>query len=179
MQRIGRECVLDVGEEQLLVLLLMVRSKLDARREIGQEFVARGVDEIRDAAIDVRAIAIDIFDRRPRELSPLRPRKEAADGLVVGIEEKRVAGVKRLVLAFKAAEHELLEEPRRVRDVPLRWARVVHALHDVVLDGKRRTDLLRRAAHFSVARRDSAAVDRMASGKPYGKLHSVSFLAWW
>src|ERR671936_1525250 len=52
---------------------------------------------------------------------------------VVRVEEKRILRIERLVLGHIRREHERLEEPAGVREVPLRGTDVGHRADDVVL----------------------------------------------
>ena len=55
-----------------------------------------------------------------------------ADGLVIGIEAIGKALVIEPVLIVERPQHKGLEEPRRVRQVPLGRARIVHCLDDLI-----------------------------------------------
>ena len=85
-----------------------------------------------------RAVGIHLGDRRPREQPPLRPRAcRAPDGLVVRVEQVAVGGVERAVARLVRREHERLEEPGGVGQVPLRGAGVGHRLHHLVFGTQR------------------------------------------
>ena len=114
------------------MLLLVVEAKLEPPTRITVE---RAVQEcMRYPGIDRCAIRVDPVQARPREHAAPRSLDPRADRFVVAVEQERVRRIERL-----AAQHERLEEPRGVREVPLRRARVRHRLDDVVLGRQRRT----------------------------------------
>jgi hypothetical protein len=127
-QRLRPEHVLRVGQDQLLVLLLVMQAELDSR---GIEH-ALG-EATRDALVDLRAIRVHALEARPREHPTPWPIDARPDGLVVAVEQLRERRIE-----HRFGEDEGLEEPGRVREVPLRGARIDHGLHDLVLDGERR-----------------------------------------
>src|SRR6185436_14448871 len=116
---VAREQVLDVGEDQLLVLLLVVEAELEDRREIVLERAASRREERADVRVDVRAVGEDLRQRRPRDEAALGTRVLASHEVVVGIEENAEALVEGLVLREPGLENERLEEPARVGQVPL------------------------------------------------------------
>ena len=65
------------------------------------------------------------------------PRMPRADRLVVGVEEIFVGRIEHAVVRARAAQHEGLEEPRRVRQVPLGRTGVGHRLDRLVLGRQR------------------------------------------
>ena len=81
-----------------------------------------------------------------------------ADGVVVGVEQHRTR-VEGRVAGSVRREHERLEEPRRVREVPLGRARVGHRLHDAVLGRQRRRE--RERLRADVARSVARAARRV------------------
>ena len=73
----------DVGEDQFLVLLLMVQPQLDQPRQRRPLAIGTGGDEVLHRGIDVLAIGVDVGHRRTRQQAPLRPRMARAEGLVL------------------------------------------------------------------------------------------------
>ena len=137
LERLRRERVLRVGQHQFLMLLLVLKPELDALR-IGVAAMVRP----RDAIVDLGAIRVHLAQRRPRHPAAPRAIDARADRVVVAVPQIRRARVERL-----AGEHELLEEPRRVREVPLRRARVGHRLELRVLGGERCAQAQRAGTH--------------------------------
>src|SRR5690606_17350198 len=80
-----------------------------------------------------------------------RPRVHRADAVVVAVEQVVPLRIHRRI-AVARAEHEALEEPGRVRQVPLGRAGVGHALHHRVLGRQRRGQRDAARAHRAVAR---------------------------
>ena len=134
-QRIARQEMLQVGQEQLLVLLLVMEAELDQRRDVR---MSAACQQVRHAFIDMIAIGANLLERRARQQATVRPPVPIADRLVVGIKEIAEPGIEVPIPRHVRAEHELLEEPGRVREVPLRGARVRHALHHAIFRRQRR-----------------------------------------
>jgi hypothetical protein len=122
------------------VLLLVMQAELEPRPRAVVERAGR--ERMRHAAIDRGAIGVHAIEARVREHAPARPLDARADRLVVAVEQELERRIKRL-----AAEHERLEEPGGVCEVPLRGARVGHRLDDGIFRRQRSTQLDRPAAH--------------------------------
>jgi len=148
VRRVERQHVLDVGEQQLLVLLFVMQAERD---EVFQLALVRLRQQREHAFIDVRAIAFHRFQRRPRDEAALRPRMLLADALVVAVEEHAKAGIEGTEPALVAFEHEGLEEPRDMCEVPLGGARVGHRLHLAVFGRQRGDELQARLADAPIA----------------------------
>ena len=78
----------DIGQQQFLMLLLVMAAELDQRprrlgRQIGQRLDQRG--------IDMGAIGADLVERRPRQHAARCARVALALGLVIAVEQKREA----------------------------------------------------------------------------------------
>ena len=90
--RVLREGVQDVGEQQLLMLLLVIEPELDSgAQDFGKRCRARFDDQPLDRRIDMRAIGGDLAGVRPRDQPALRPRMARAGGDVIGVEQEREA----------------------------------------------------------------------------------------
>src|SRR5665213_2795041 len=136
-KRIHPEDVLDVRDEQLLMLLLVMESEHDERIRRMILILVDLAEERAHRFIDMSAILEDFAHRRSRH-EPAHRATVALAGLhVVGIEEKRVPRIRRYVLGRVRTEDERLEEPARVREMPLGGAHVGHAADDVVLGVER------------------------------------------
>src|SRR4051812_5730685 len=132
--------MLDVGEHQLLVLLLVMEAELDD--------VTRLV-ELGHARIDVRAVLHHFLDGGTGQKAARGAIPARADGVVVRVEEERVARIEGLV-AVARGEHEGLEEPGGVREMPLERAAVRHRLRHEILDGEAATDRFGSPSHLTV-----------------------------
>src|SRR6266576_2441970 len=74
--RVAREGVLDVGEQELLVLLLVMETERDREVELGDIVGPREPSEHR--LVDVRAVALHLGEARTREQTALGPRVSLA-----------------------------------------------------------------------------------------------------
>ena len=90
-------------------------------------------EQLLHGQIDVAAIGIHLAHRRPRQQPPPRPFERRAVGLVVGVEKMVVALVQRAVTRQERLQHEGLEEPGDMGQMPLRRAHVRHALDHMIL----------------------------------------------
>ena len=95
-------------------------------------------------------VAEHLAHRGPRDQAALRATVPFACLHVIGIEEERVARIGRSIRGIERREHEGLEEPARVCEMPLRGAHVAHRAHDVVLRFERPAARLRVGAHVAV-----------------------------
>src|SRR5690606_8894784 len=102
----------------------------------------------------------------------LGARVHAPDGLVVGVEQVVEARVELAVAGREIAQHEALEEPRDVREVPLRRTDVGHRLHDGVLDAERFAERERPAARRAKTLRERPGLGpREGVAAPYAGAH--------
>jgi hypothetical protein len=124
-QRIARERVQQVGQQQLLMLLLVLQAELDERRRVRR----RVAQQRRDARVDVGAPGTHLGERGPRHQPALGPRMARTDPFVVAVVEHTIGRMERREARLEALEHEGLEEPGHMREVPLGRARVGHRLH--------------------------------------------------
>jgi hypothetical protein len=135
--RIAREQVLEVGEDELLVLLLVVEAELDARRGPGSRSPRTARASPRPRERDRPA--------RSRGRVATTGRAPAADGArrrdVIRVEQHAERRIERHE-ALALGEDERLEEPGRVGEVPLDRARVGHRLERAVLGRERRGERL-------------------------------------
>ncbi len=146
----GRE---DVGQHQFLVLLLVIDAELDQlerrRRKLGQS--ARS-----SASSTCAAIAAHLVQRRAAEHAPLGPRMPLALALVIAVEQIGEALVERPVAGHMVAQHEGLEEPGRVGEVPFGRRGVGERLDrrvGVADSGAARSSVSARVANSRAARR--------------------------
>src|SRR5262249_22454336 len=108
-ERVLRERVLDVREDQLLVLLLMVEADLDDLRDLGVPALPELTERARELRVDVRAIAIDLLDRGPGEEPSPGTAVAVAHGVVIRVEQVAIPRVIRR--DPQRREDERLEEP--------------------------------------------------------------------
>ena len=83
MRRVERKRVQNVGQQQLLMLLLVIEPDLDDRNEPAE--IARGFDQRRHRLVDMGAIGGDLGGARTRHQAALRPRLARPGGDVIGI----------------------------------------------------------------------------------------------
>jgi hypothetical protein len=93
-QRVERQQMQEIREDQLLVLLFVLQAKLD-EVERAQRQASAASQQCFQARVDLRAIAAHLVHRWTREQAPLRSRMAAADGVVVRVEEMPEARVER------------------------------------------------------------------------------------
>ena len=118
--RVLRKGVQDVGEHQLLMLLLVVQADLQNARDLGPRRAARLGDQRFSRRIDMRAVLRDLDGIRPRDQPTLRPRMARTGGDVIRVEQEREALVVNRVARHVRLNQKRLEEPGRVRAMPLR-----------------------------------------------------------
>ena len=71
--RVLRKGVQDVGEDQFLVLLLVVEADLEDAQHLRKAFLVGTRDQPLDRRVDMRAIRGDLGAVRPRDEPALRP----------------------------------------------------------------------------------------------------------
>src|SRR6202045_1909804 len=87
MKRILREDMLDVGDEQLLVLLLVMNAENDDRLEFCEKFLVHARQKIIDVLVDRRAIAMCFLDGRSRDQPAQIAPMHVPRGVVIRIKE--------------------------------------------------------------------------------------------
>ena len=122
----------DIGEQQFLMLLLMMEADLEHARKLGKGALGHHADQLLHCRIDMRAIVGDALRIRARDQTALRPRVTRAGGDIIGIEQKREVIIEGHVIRHMRLQQELLEEPCGVRAVPLGRTGIRHRLHDLV-----------------------------------------------
>ena len=167
MKRVGEQGVLDVGGDQLLVLLLVFEAKaytttgLDAGGGVWQ-----GLEQARNRGVHMGAVGEDVRDGRARKAGAEGFGGHVAEGVVVGVEEPVEVGVEVGVVGEKFAEDEGLKEPGSVGQVPLGGAGLRTGLDHQVLRRERRGQGERGCSHGTVAlqQRGSGLDWRLANG---------------
>ena len=154
----GRE---DVGQEQLLVLLLVVDAELDQRQRFGRQRRQRALERL----VDMSAIGADLVERRAAEHAAPGPRVTRAFAFVIAVEQEGVALVERAVAGDVIAQHEGLEEPGGVGEMPFGRRGVGERLDGGVGVRQRRGEVERQ-----LARREQSLGERAAgSGTNRGR----------
>ena len=82
--------------------------------------------------VDVRAILAHARQRRTREQAAPIARVARSDRLVIRVEKEREVRIEHAVARY-AAQHELLEEPAGVRQMPFDRTRIRHRLQCAIL----------------------------------------------
>ncbi len=126
VQRVLRKQMQQIGEQQFLMLLLVVQPKFEQRSWSG---LARQTLQRR---IDMSAKGQNLFERRPGEQAALRARVARADGFVIRVEEIAEGRIEHAVARQMRREDELLEKPGGVRQMPFGRTGVGHGLHGAV-----------------------------------------------
>ena len=129
LQRVLGQEVLGVHQQKLLVLLLMMKPEFDKLIDT----VVTSCQQCSHRVRDVAPIGQDFPDPGPGDHAALRPRMPRTDRLVVGIEKIFIGRVEHPVVPRMRPQHEGLEEPRRVGQVPFGRTGVRHRLDRLVL----------------------------------------------
>ena len=146
-QRVLREEVKDVSEQQLLVLLLVMAAERDQIARRRRQVVERPCDR----GVDMGAIGANVVKRRPAQQPARRPRNPRALGLVIAVVEEGEARVEGTVAGNEVAQDEGLEEPGRVREMPFGRRSVRHRLEAGVCVGQIARQREREGPHAIVA----------------------------
>src|SRR5439155_6459365 len=162
-----RKSVQDVGEQKLLMLLLVMQPDLENTQHFRQLRVLRALEQSLDGRVDMGAEGGNAFAVRPREEPPPRPRVARPGGDVIGIEEIRELLVEDPITGKMGDQDELLEEPRRVRAMPFGRAGVRHRLHQLVLGAQGSGAMLGLRAHGAEGIAPKGA--RIVGGGAYGR----------
>ena len=141
-ERVLREEMFEVGEQQFLMLLFVLDAEFDQRVRRGGQIGQRGLHR----GIDMRAPDADVVERRAGQQAALRARVARAFGLIIAVEQIGVAIVERAVARDMVAQDEGFEEPCRVREVPFGGRGIGHRLRAGVGVGQRRDEVERQAA---------------------------------
>src|SRR5579859_3683487 len=109
MERIAPESVLDIGDEQFLVLLLMVQAKRHQLLHLGSH--GAGLKQLKHVLIDMGAIFADLFQRRARESVAQRLFRLLSHGVVIGVKKIAKLRMERLVSGQVRRKNECLKKP--------------------------------------------------------------------
>src|ERR1022692_3502218 len=131
------------------MLLLMIQTERDQLLQIDINVTRQ---QRPYAFVDALAIVDDLGQCRARQVPALRPSMHGSYRLVVRIEKNHPIWMKGYIACI-ASEHELLEEPSHMRQVPFRRTCVLHRLHCGVFGREPSTERYCRGANAQVARR--------------------------
>ena len=167
--RVLREGMQDVGEQQFLVLLLVMQADLQNREYALRVRRRHLLDQPLDRRIDMGAIAGDVLAVRPGDQAALGAGVARPSGDIIGVEQERKTLIENPVGGIVRHQQELLEEPGDVRAVPFGRRGVGHRLDDLVLGRQRRGALFRLRAHATkgVAPDSARRIERLP-GRPTG-----------
>ena len=140
-QGIARQDVLDVGDQQLLMLLLVVQPQLHQARELGITTLLQPTDQAHHLLVDLGAVGIDLLHRRPGQSPSNVPGHALSKALVVRIEDEVIARMTGPIVVGKFFQDHALEEPGGVTQVPLGRTDVRHGLYYVVLGAERPAEI--------------------------------------
>ncbi len=133
MQRVLREQVQNIREQQFLVLLFVVAAEFDQFGDGRRKIV---LHQRSHRAIDMLAIRVNRIQSGTRDHAASGARLTGADALVIGVEQEIELRIEHAIAAKIRLENHFLEEPRRMREVPFCRACVGHRLHGRVGVGK-------------------------------------------
>jgi hypothetical protein len=125
-ERVLREGVQDVGDQQFLVLLLVIEPDLEHGQDRLEGTGRRLAQQRIDGAVHMRAIGRDLVGGRAGDQPAQDARLTRAGGDVVRVEQVVQPLVVNGVAGQVLAQQELLEEPGRVGAMPLSRAGIGH-----------------------------------------------------
>src|SRR5580658_10757964 len=174
-QRVAEECVQHVGEQQLLMLFLVVGAELDAAQRF-RIWIA--LKQLLDRGIDVLAVTENLGERRTRKrgaqlLVGDRFFWERRKTFVIAIEEPGKIGVEDLVSGKKLAQDKGLEEPSGVGEVPFGWGSLGAGLYHHVFGRERLAQ-----AHGLAARIAKPCGERGLQNRGSGRAQRFTLRIW-
>ena len=134
-QRVLREQMQNVGEQQFLMLLFVIASEFDQLGDGRRKIV---LHERFHRAVHVMPVGGDRLERGARDHAASGTGLTSADAFVIGVEQEIELRIERAVAGQIRFENHPLEEPCRMREMPFRGARVRHRLHGRVGVGQGR-----------------------------------------
>jgi len=164
IERILREDVLDVGDEEFLMLLFVMKAEREDRFDFREESVVRLFEQPRHALIDRFTKSVGLRHGRPRNQSAEIAPMHVAGGVVIGIEKVGVLRNLGAISRHPDFHHESFEKPAGVREVPFRGAHVRHRLHNVIFGLEVPAKMRAEIAHFPILSNQTLAARFRASG---------------
>ena len=151
-QRVLRQQVLDIGQHQFLVLLLVLQTQFE---QIGQlrarSRTGIGLQQTDHARIDILPVGAHLKHAGPGQQAALGARMARADAVVIRIEQHPKSAMKGDELRLQRFQHEGFKKPGRVRQMPFQRTGVRHRLRAAILVGQRGHQQQRVLAHAFVA----------------------------
>ena len=144
-QRILREQVQDVGQQQLLMLLFMLQAERHDRAQL--RVAGMGAQQRLNALVNVAPVLQYLAQRGARQQAATRSRVLVADRVVVGVEQHPKGRMKRQEAAFALLQYKGFKKPGRVGQVPLGRTGIGHRLHAAVFGRQRRHQRGTACAH--------------------------------
>ena len=137
-----------IGQQQLLVLLLVLQSQFDQ----GQEHctVQPRLQQNLHTLVNVGTVCQHLSKRRPREQPALGAWMFGTDTVVVGVEKHPERRVVRLKPGRVRFQHKGLKKPGGMRQMPFDRARVWHGLRAAILGRQRCSQRHRACTHGGV-----------------------------
>ncbi len=151
LERIERQDVLDVHEQQFLMLLLVIEAQLDQGPELAEHAVVKPVDQVAEAGIDVVPVEAHVMCTWAADDAAQGPVVSRPYGLVVAVEQEPVLVLEGAEVGLVVGQKEGLEEPGHMCPVPFGGRHVGHRLDGLVFRRKRRREPLGVGAHFGIA----------------------------
>ena len=133
MKRILRKDMFDVCDEQLLMLLLVMKAKRHDRLDFIEKFFVGVGKEIVDVGVNRGAKAIRLFHGRPRDQAAQIATVHVACGVVIRIKKICVFGNLGAISGHPFLDDKRFEKPGGMRKVPFGRADVGHRLHNAIL----------------------------------------------
>src|SRR5260370_10790357 len=152
IERVLRENVIDICDEQFLVLLLMMDAENKNRFNLIEKFFVSIGKKIGDVRIDRRAIASRFFYGGARDQTPQIAPVHVTGPIIIGIEEVGVLRNFGAITRKEFLQDKRLEKPGGVGKVPFGWADVRHRLHDTIFGLEIRAEARREISGFSKPR---------------------------
>src|SRR5689334_17114949 len=91
-----------------------------------------------------------LFNRWPGEQAAVRSRIKRANRVVIGVEQKPVLRVGRMVVWQEFLQHECFKKPAGVSQVPFRRAGLRHSLDNVIFGFQRFAQFLGETSNSAI-----------------------------
>ena len=150
------KCVQDVGQDQLLVLLLVREPEGDQGPDLFQPPLVEASQQLDHAAVHGTPIRRDLVGAGPRQDPTPRTRMTWTDRVIVRVEEVAIVLVDGGHPRW--SEQELLEEPAGVGTMPLGRARIWHGLQLLVFRGQGQSKRFGAGSHPKKALGERVAI---------------------
>src|SRR5579884_3011129 len=151
-QRLTPERVFDISENQLLMLLLMLQSEFDVRKQRRMAVRIQVPDQLEHVFVNIFAISKYFIERRTRKQAATGTIGMIPDLFVIGVKDGLESLVDRTIPALVWPENEGLEKPCSMGQVPLGRTRSRHRLQHLIFRRKRSNQGDRGAPHLGVPR---------------------------